>query len=225
MRCVSLVPGHLMRGSQVFHEDPELISAVRTNCQTLQALALASRQSLKQIQGLFDVEPSGSIRHAHALYLRAHSLNVAVLVIVNRVRFAIDVTTNSNLSQEAEQLSNEILSLAREAEQYAPLGSSYVPFSLCAAWIGFSDYNRKTFVETLLLDFYKQDKAVMLVDVLRVKIQELEDSRRYRSASINAIPSWPKLHGTEQDPYYGIPRAADSLTSPSGIIGDVGELN
>jgi hypothetical protein len=65
----------------------------------------------------------------------------------------------------------------------------------------------------------------MLVDVLRVKIQELEDSRRYRSASINAIPSWPKLHGTEQDPYYGIPRAADSLTSPSGIIGDVGELN
>ncbi|KAI4793286.1 hypothetical protein E4T44_12688, partial [Aureobasidium sp. EXF-8845] len=225
MRCVSLVPGHLLRGSQVLHEDPELISAVRTNCQTLQALALASRQSLERIQGLFDVEPSGSIRHAHALYLRTHSLNVAVLVIVNRVRFAIDVTTDSDLSQEAEQLSNEIISLAQEAEQYAPLGSSYVPFSLCAAWIGFSDYDRKTFVENLLLNFYNQNKAAMLVDVLRVKAQELGNLRRYRSASISAASSWSEIHGIGQDPWYGNPRAAGSLTNPSGTIGDVGELS
>jgi hypothetical protein len=183
----------------MIHEDPELISAVRTNCQTLQALALASRQSLKQIQGFFDMEPSGSTRHAHALYLRTHSLNVGALIIVNRVRFAIDVTSDLDLSQEATQLSNEILSLAQEAEQYAPLGSSYVPFCLCAAWIGFSDYDRKTFVETLLLDFYNQDKAAMLVDVLRVKVQELEGLRVFRLASISAPSSWPELHGIGQD--------------------------
>jgi hypothetical protein len=225
MRCVSLVPGHLMRGSQVLREDPELISAVRINCQTLQALALASRQSLEQIQGLFDVEPSGAMRHAHAFYLRAHSLNVAVLIIVNRVRFAIDVTSDSDSSEEATQLSNEILSLAQEAEQYAPLGSSYVPFSLCAAWIGFSDYDRKTSVETLLLNFYNQNKAAMLVDVLRVKVQELENLRGYRSVSISAATSLPELHGIEQDPWYGNPHAAGFLTILSGIIGDVGEQN
>jgi hypothetical protein len=214
-----------MRGSQMLHEDPELISAVRTNTQTLQALTVASRQDLRRIQALFDRELSGSTRHAHALYLRAHSLNVGALIIVDRVRFAIDVTSDSGLTQEATQLSNEILSLAREAEQYAPLGSSYVPFCLCAAWIGFSDDNRKTFVETLLLEFYKPDKAAILVDVLRVKVKELENLRRYHLASISAPSSWPELNGIGQDPWCENPFAASSLEYPSGIVGDVGELS
>jgi hypothetical protein len=210
MRCVSLVPGHLERGIQILHEDPELIPAVRTNYQTLQGLAVASRQSLEQIQAIFDIEPSGTTRHAHALCLRTHSLNVAVLIILNRVCFAIDVISGWNLSREAEQLSNEILSLAQEAEQYAPLGSSYVPFSLCAAWIGASGYGRKAFVETLLLNFYKQDRAAMLVDVLRLKVRELEYLRTSRSASLDPASSWPEMQENAQDCWY-----RDSLSTTS----------
>jgi hypothetical protein len=190
MRCVSLVPGHLMRGGRPIQEEPGLISEVRSNHLTQEALTVASRQNLLHIQALFDTEPSGSTRYAHAFYLRAHAINVAVLIILNRVLYAIDVTSCRDLPQAAEELSNESISLAREAEQYAPLGSSYVPLCLCAAWIGFSGSGRRMCDESALLFFYNQREAAMLVDVLRVKVRELEDLRRARSVSLSTASSW-----------------------------------
>jgi hypothetical protein len=190
MRCVSRVPGLLMRGRRPIQEEPALISEVRSNHQTLEALTVASRQNLVHIQAVFDTEPSGSTRYAHAFYLRAHAINVAVLIILNRVLYAIDVTSFRDLSQEAEELSNESVSLAREAEQYAPLGSSYVPLCLCAAWIGFSGFGRRMCDESVLLIFYNQIEAAMLVDILRVKVRELEDLRTARSVSLSTASSW-----------------------------------
>jgi hypothetical protein len=190
MRCVSRVPGLLMRGRRPIQEEPALISEVRSNHQTLEALTVASRQNLVHIQAVFDTEPSGSTRYAHAFYLRAHAINVAVLIILNRVLYAIDVTSFRDLSQEAEELSNESVSLAREAEQYAPLGSSYVPLCLCAAWIGFSGFGRRMCDESVLLVFYNQIEAAMLVDILRVKVRELEDLRTARSVSLSTASSW-----------------------------------
>jgi hypothetical protein len=189
MRCVSRVPGHLMRGGRPVQEEPGLISEVRFNHQKLQALTVASRQNLVHIRALFDTEPSGSTRYAHAFYLRAHAINVAVLIFLNRVSYAIDVTSCRDLSQEAEELSNECVSLAREAELYAPLGSFYVPLCLCAAWIGFSGFGRRMCDESVLLCFYNQNEAAMLVDVLRVKVQRLEDLRTARSASVSTASS------------------------------------
>jgi hypothetical protein len=190
MRCVSRVPGHLMRGGRPVQEEPGLISEVRSDHQTLEALTVASRQNLLHIQAFFDTEPSGSTRYAHAFYLRAHATNVAVLIILNRVLYAIDVTSCRNLSQKAEKLSNESISLAREAEQYAPLGFSHVPLCLCAAWIGFSGFGRRMCDESLLLCFCNQNEAAMLVDILRVKVQQLEDLRTARSASVSTASSW-----------------------------------
>jgi hypothetical protein len=199
MRCVSLVPGHIIRGTRMFHAEPGLVSEARSNYQTLQALTLTSRQSLEHIQALFDAKPSGSTRYAHALCLRAHSINVAVLIMLNCVLFGIDVTSSWNLSQEAERLSKEVLSLAKEAEQYAPLGSSYVTFCLCAAWVGFSGCDQRALVERLLLDFYHQNETATLVDVLRVKVQELEDMRTARSASLSAASSWLEPQDVERN--------------------------
>jgi hypothetical protein len=201
MRCVSLIPGHIIRGSRMFHEEPGLVSEARSNHQTLQASTLNSRQSLEHIQALFDAKQSGSTRYAHALCLRAHSINVAALIMLNRVLFAIDVTSSWNLSQEAERLSKEVLSLAKEAEQYAPLGSSHVTFCLCAAWMGFPDYDQRSLVESLLLDFYHQKETAMLVDVLRVKVQELEDLRTARSASLSAASPWLEFQDIERNPW------------------------
>jgi hypothetical protein len=199
MRCVSLIPGHIIRGSRMFHEEPGLVSEARSNHRTLQALTLNSRQSLEHIQALFDAKQSSSTRYAHALCLRTQSINVAVLIMLNRVLFAIDVTSSWDLSQEAERLSKEVLSLAKEAEQYAPLGSSHVTFCLCAAWMGCPDYDQRSLVERLLLDFYRQKETAMLVDVLRVKVQELEDLRTARSASLSVASSWLELQHVERN--------------------------
>jgi hypothetical protein len=203
MRCVSRVPGHLMRGRRPIQEEPGLASEVRSNHQTLQVLTVASRQDLADIQALFDTRPSGSTRCTHALRLRAHAINVAVLIILNRVFYAIDVTSCRDLSQEAEELSNESISLTREAEQYAPLGCSYVPLCLCAAWIGFSGFGRRMCDERMLLFFYNQSGVTMLADVLRVKVQELEDLWAARSVSLSTASSWPGLRDDEQGPWYG----------------------
>jgi hypothetical protein len=46
--------------------------------------------------------------------------------------------------------------------------------------------------ESVLLCFYKQNEAAMLVDVLRVKVQRLEDLRTARSASVSTASSWPR---------------------------------
>lgn len=190
MRCFSLIPGHLIRGHKTILEEPELVAEVDTNHQTLQALTFASRQCLEQIQTSSDTKQPGSTAYAHALYLRAHSINVAVLVLLNRVLFAIDITSSQDLSQEAEQLSSELLSLTLGAERYAPLGNSYVTLCLCAAWIGSSDHDQKMLVESLLLDIYNQNQTAMLVDVLRSKVHELENLRAVRSASLSATSSW-----------------------------------
>jgi hypothetical protein len=203
MRCVSGVPGHLMRGRRPIQEEPGLISEVRSNHQTLQALTIASRQNLIHMQAVFDTKPSGSTRYAHAFCLRAHAVNVAVLIILNRVLYSIDVTSCRDLSQEAEELSNESISMAREAEQYAPLGCSYVPLCLCAAWIGFLGFGRRMCDERLLLFFYNQSEAAGLVDVLRVKVQELENLRTARSVSLITASAWPELQEDDQGPWYG----------------------
>lgn len=186
MRCLSLVPGHLFRGRRMIYKEPGLIPEARSNHQTLQALTFASRQSLAQIQASFKTKQPGSKSHAHAFYLRIHALKIAVLIILNRVLFALDVSADWDLHQEARELSNEVLSLAQEAKRYAPLGSSYIAVCLCAAWIGCSDYDPRTLVERLLLDFYNNDnQTAMLVDVLRVKSQELGDLRAARTALLS----------------------------------------
>lgn len=131
------------------------------------------------------MEQFGAESQVHAFYLRNHALNVAVLIILNRVLFALDIAASWNLFQEAKELSNEIVALAHEAERYAPLGSFYVAFCLCTAWIGFSDGDQRKLVESSLLDFYNEIETATLVDVLRVKVQELEDLRTVRASLIN----------------------------------------
>jgi len=190
MRCFSRIPGHLIRGRKMILEEPGLVAEVESNHQTLQALTSASRQCLEQIKASSNTQQPDSTAYAHALYQRAHSINVAVLVLLNRVLYAIDVTSSRDLSQEAEQLSSELLTLTLEAERYAPLGNSYATLCLCAAWIGSSDHDQRTLVESLLLDFYNQNQTAMLVDVLRVKVRELEQLRTARSASRSTTPSW-----------------------------------
>jgi hypothetical protein len=44
--------------------------------------------------------------------------------------------------------------------------------------------------ESALLFFYNQREAAMLVDVLKVKVRELEDLRRARSVSLSTASSW-----------------------------------
>lgn len=193
MRCLSLVPDHLFRGRRMIHEDTELVLEARSNHQTLQACTFASRQSLNQAQASLKMKQSGAECQVHAFYLRNHAINVAVSIILNRVLFALDVTSSWDLFQEAEELSNEIVSLAKEAERYAPLGSFYVAFCLCAAWIGFFDGDRKKLVENSLLDFYNENETATLVDVLRVKVQELEDLRSVRLSSLSAVSEWREI--------------------------------
>jgi len=190
MRCFSLIPGHLIRGRKMIFEEPGLVAEVELNHQTLQALTSASRQCLEQTKASSNTQKPDSTAYAHALHQRAHSINVAVLVLLNRVLYVIDVTSSRNLCQEAEQLSSELLTLALEAGRYAPLGNSYATLCLCAAWIGSSDHDQRTLVESLLLDFYNQNQTAMLVDVLRVKVRELEQLRTARSASRSTTPSW-----------------------------------
>ncbi|KAG9679852.1 hypothetical protein KCU99_g370, partial [Aureobasidium melanogenum] len=175
----------------MIYKEPGLIPEARSNHQTLQALTFASRQSLAQIQASFKTKQPGSKSHAHAFYLRIHALKIAVLIILNRVLFALDVSADWDLHQEARELSNEVLSLAQEAKRYAPLGSSYIAVCLCAAWIGCSDYDPRTLVERLLLDFYNNDnQTAMLVDVLRVKSQELGDLRAARTALLSKCKTY-----------------------------------
>lgn len=180
MRCLSLVPDHLFRARRTACEEPGLVFEVISNYKMLRALASASRQRLEQIQELSERKQLGMQSHAHFFSLRAHALNAAVLIILNRVLFALDATANWDIFQEAKELSNEILSLARDAEQYAPLGSFYIAFCLCTAWIGFSDGDQRNLVESLLLDFYNEHETATLVDVLRVKVQDLENLRVFR---------------------------------------------
>ena len=200
MRCFSLIPGHLVRGRKMILEEPELVAEVGSNHQTLQALTSASRQCLEQIKASPDTQQPGPTAYAYALYQRTHSINVAVLVLLNRVLYAIDVTSGRNLSQEAGQLSSELLSLTLEAERYAPLGNSYATLCLCAAWIGSSEHDQRMLVESLLLDFYNRNQTAMLVDVLRVKVRELEHLRTARSASFSATSSWLEPRDLEQIP-------------------------
>lgn len=195
MRCLSLVPGHLSRGSRAPEEEPCLAAEARNSYRKVQTLTVRSRQHLEQVEELFKLPTSASTNVAHAHHLRIHSLNVAVLILLNRVLYAIDATASSDLCYEADKLAEETILLAQNAGRYAPLGSSYVAFCLCAAWMGFTERKSRAAVESSLLSYYSHSETDMIIDVLRNKMKELAMLRKVRTFSPSPARSlgWSKL--------------------------------
>ena len=95
--------------------------------------------------------PSTTMR-LYTHYQAAYGLLLALAMIYNGMLRAFD-PYDIPLIQESESFSNEIITLAEHVSPYRPLGASYIPLCLVAAWAATDDTSRRAHVEKILAEY------------------------------------------------------------------------
>ena len=93
----------------------------------------------------------------HTRYQAAYGILLTLAIIANSILRAFD-PYDISLVEESATFFNEIMALAEHASQYRPLGASYIPMCLIAAWAATNDTSRRAEVEKMLAE-YQTDMA------------------------------------------------------------------
>lgn len=111
---------------------PDLISEVNLMFDSCKINIIALRESLRS----FERNPPTRLKNFfHAQYLRCLSLALMTGILLSRIRNSL-IDEPLQFSSESSQWSHEILSLAKIAVKFQPLGSAALIFALQIAWIG-----------------------------------------------------------------------------------------
>ena len=101
---------------------------------------------------------AGPLKTLHARYQTVYGIPLAFAIILNTIlrSFGVD---NISLFEESVTLVDEIITLAEDASQYRPLGSSAMPLFLVAAWAGTNEVSKRAKIEEILTE-YQFDFAI-----------------------------------------------------------------
>ena len=159
----SLTLGSLARVPELVHDPKsnlfEIISAyqgVRIECDE-------ARRQLINVSALTDSENRGPgslapMVRVLALIQTSYGLLLTLAITFNAVLRAFSPSDRS-LIEESEYFCDEVSELVKQASQYRPLGSSYMPLCIATAWAVTENTPKRNRLEETLLE-YQSDFAV-----------------------------------------------------------------
>lgn len=184
MSCIVRMPTFM-------HYDPTLLPEIQENYYAIQAtskilrdkytaanLAVMDNNSLLNYQGL-DVSkhliPLLPQRLA-CFYQRIYAIYLALEILLNGVLRAYE-PDDKQLLDENLFLAQEIVTLARAAERWKPVGAGWIPICLVAAWTGCTDFTMKTEIAQAWQDVW-QDMMAQPITLAALSSQEYFDGLR-----------------------------------------------
>jgi hypothetical protein len=81
-----------------------------------------------------------------------YGIQLAISMILNAILRALD-PNRTTLREESTAIASEILSLAKRESQHRPLGASYIPLCLVAAWGATEDQSTRDMMGTMLAEY------------------------------------------------------------------------
>ena len=165
MACLAHLPDLMQRGRRALRSQPQPISTLLDLQKEGRALREAFEPNMKSLRERWkDTDSNVAVQYPkyaylnaiiHAHFSRSYGMALAVGIILNCILAALEKNTDG-LREESSHLSEEILHLAEVVDQYRPLGTLYMLFSLVAAWVGATDPIRKEMVR-ICLNGYQRD--------------------------------------------------------------------
>ncbi|OJJ50390.1 hypothetical protein ASPZODRAFT_57642 [Penicilliopsis zonata CBS 506.65] len=152
--CLAQIPVITQRGRDMSARgDRTGITALRDETKTLYQMSkvLLDTQQL-EYAGVPRSSATGDMPFAYAHYQRMYGLGLTIVMIINVALRAFGVDEGGEEEDAAIQLesvdfSRQLLSLAREAAIYRPLGASYTFVGLMVAWMQKQDHTLRLEVE------------------------------------------------------------------------------
>ncbi|KAI5211557.1 hypothetical protein E4T38_01141 [Aureobasidium subglaciale] len=156
MHCLAAVPSYLdHRHGKLC---PGTLSEVHADYEIVRQIATRSRDELRLAEECSAPQTScsgqGPTTHAH--FQRIHCLNLSAVILLNRIRFALDQKSDSDLCKSADEIAREILLQARDASRYAPLGSLYLIACLSMAWLGAQEEELRSDIVTTMRSYWPE---------------------------------------------------------------------
>lgn len=158
MRSLVKVPEFRARGRRVLAgqaEDATLLEEMRNNYTSMKDLIREQLLLLAKVEAKMGDAALRSplVIQAHSHLQRMSGISLVVGIILNCVLSAID-PDKTTLSVDSAYFSGELWRISQEATVYRPLGSSYVPLLLVAAWIGSTDMVTRAVVEEAFVKYH-----------------------------------------------------------------------
>jgi len=161
LKCIMYLPDLMQRSRFALRSQSSPDSTLlelRKEAHTLHENHGFTIKSLKErLENMDSTIPAEHVhlkRCFHAHFLRSYALALAYGIVLNCMLATLQGTT-SQLSQESSQWADETIKLAEIANQYRPLGASYMIICLIAAWAGAIDSKTQAIVEAWLLNYAK----------------------------------------------------------------------
>jgi hypothetical protein len=122
----------------------------------------------------------------HCHYLRTYGFVLAIIIFVNEVRLALS-SNDVDIAQESHEFALEILTLARLADQYRPLGAYALGICLMAAEFGALDAETAEMVSRVRVDYANDFRGVAYGERFHRKDLQLICGREWGGLSPGAL--------------------------------------
>ncbi|RDW69802.1 hypothetical protein BP6252_08822 [Coleophoma cylindrospora] len=158
IRCLAHLPRLMDRGKTALREHTGVQHVIMETRKYYGMLKVITQNLKSVLDAIHKAQVDGTspspelLPKAHAWYQRSHGLALGICIIFNCVLRALE-PNDIELDIEAQSFCDNILVLADEAAIYRPLGASYVPICLFAAWCGSKDETTRAIIETVLVDY------------------------------------------------------------------------
>lgn len=115
---------------------------------------LAQLTELTSSGAIRPLSPRTPIMGLHTRYQGAYGILLALASTLNGILRAFD-PDDMTMVEESASFSIDIMTVAAHASQYRPLGASYVPLCLIAAWAVTEDPPKQAEVEKMLAEYQR----------------------------------------------------------------------
>lgn len=176
MRCVARLPDFIQRGRKICLtgvQDAELLHESRENYQIFKNVLEEMRLRMIKYRDFPQVKfDYATLMRIQAELERAYVFGLSIAIILNINLRSTDIENVNQLEAESNVFANEILAHEGSAARYRPLGGSYMALALHSAWMGSTDPQIKTNIETVVVDYlrdFPRDKDASYTDDLEAK--------------------------------------------------------
>ena len=175
MKALSRIPS-LLQSKKSTHKADEtivrMLGEIRACYQVLKAGLDALREQLALFRSkMAEPNPVPAVTLGFANIQRIYGIGLTAAIVMNFVLGADDAD-DLELPLDLMWFSTEVMTIAREATRYRPIGASYVALCLYAAWMGTENSPLRAEIEEALLD-YHSDYSWSVPDYLDTRELEL----------------------------------------------------
>lgn len=160
---------------------------VRNNCAKLEAILSKAPISRSQ-EGILITNLPPTAKRLHVRQQTGHGILLMIALALNKILQTQNSSASdrSTLSLEADNLVDQVLTLAEQAMQYRPLAASATPLCLIVAWAVTDNALKQERLQELL-DEYEKDFASVRWRDQAVKVKERLSNRRLDTEPISMV--------------------------------------